>query len=55
MYYYTDNENLRFLSCIKARPDNIPKIDNSFQFEVSKVEKIWKEWNETDFNNIKEL
>ena len=53
MFFYTDSEDLRFLSWVKAK--RTPGIDNLFAGEVKKLEERWKEWNETDFNNIKEL
>ena len=41
MYYYTDNENIRFLAWIRAKPNDTAKTDNffQFQFEVSRLEK----------------
>lgn len=53
MFFYNDSEDLRFLAWIRAKGN--PGVSNMFLYEVKKVEKKWKEWNETDFNNIKEL
>lgn len=47
MYYYTDSQNLRFLAWIKGTPGLHPDIKGYV--------KIWKDFNETSFNNIKEL